>query len=353
MQLKRKTLYDELKHRLLRHIEQNRPKLLPGERDLIKEYGVSRNTVRRAVQELTNEGVLRPVQGLGTLVYPRAEIGEDSTILVLTGKKRAAFSDEAFGLLMDKLDEFGLNSIMVSLDHDNLAVSIPRLKRLLAKIKVDGVIFDFHVSYSKEIHELISESGRNCVCLRWRPKLYEENFVADDLEKGFHEVAKHLLDLGHRRIALLGMFDGHDIQRTEGVRAAFAEAKAEPCWNLHLEGGGTRHVGYMAADSLLASKTPFTATLCQNDEMALGVMERLTLAGLRVPEDVSITGYDNIADAACYPVALTSCGVDTMEMVNAAVTMLLKDKGCGDSPKVGVLVKPQLVIRDSTGRPRQ
>lgn len=347
--LERRTLYSELKKRLLKHIEQERPKLLPCERELIEKYGVSRNTVRRAIQELSAEGILKSVQGLGTLVNPPKEIIEDSTILTLVGKKLSPFSDEVFRALMERLDECRLNSIMVSLDHDNPEVSLPRLKRLLGRVPVDGVIFDLHISYSKQIHELISANGRRCVCLRWRPQLYEENFVADDLEKGTWEVAKHLIDLGHRRIALIGFYDGKDLCRTRGVERAFKEAGLEIDRSLLVSQDGVRRNGYQAADALLSAGKSFTAALCMNDQMALGVMERLAIAGLKVPEDVSVTGYDNIADSAFYPTPLTTCGVDVDEMVNSTIAMLLRKPAEG-SAKECVSIEPKFVLRNSTAR---
>ncbi len=76
-------LYIKLKNRLTDYIQKEKPRLLPCEKDLMKHYGVSRNTVRRVVFELTKDKILKPVQGLGTLVYPQPEISDNSIILVI------------------------------------------------------------------------------------------------------------------------------------------------------------------------------------------------------------------------------------------------------------------------------
>lgn len=69
-------LYEKLKDELRDYIGRERPRLLPGENELVTHYGVSRNTVRRALRDLTTEGLLRPVQGLGTLVNYDQPAGE-------------------------------------------------------------------------------------------------------------------------------------------------------------------------------------------------------------------------------------------------------------------------------------
>lgn len=98
--LVREPLYEKLKKRLLVTIETENLHMLPNERELMARFGVSRNTLRRAIFELTKENILRPVQGIGTIVYPVPEIVENSRILIVCDREMTIFQREVFNLLL-------------------------------------------------------------------------------------------------------------------------------------------------------------------------------------------------------------------------------------------------------------
>ena len=108
--------------------------------------------------------------------------------------------------------------------------------------------------------------------------------------------------------------------------------------------------GFKSAGHLLDSGRPFTAVIAQNDECALGVMQRLMLAGIRVPEDVSLTGYDNLRESAHYPVSLTTCAGDLKQLCGQVVDFI-RSPSPGASLKA--LMKPSLQVRASTAARRE
>ncbi|MEP7029254.1 MAG: LacI family DNA-binding transcriptional regulator [Candidatus Eisenbacteria bacterium] len=171
-------------------------------------------------------------------------------------------------------------------------------------------------------------------------------------QDGASQVVRHLVSLGHRRIATV-TGPRHNIdaqQRIVGYRAALAEAGIAHDPQLELEGDFTEPSGYRAVAQLLAIEPRPTAALFGNDYMAIGAMSALSEAGLRVPEDFAVAGFDDIAMARYLTPALTTVHVDLIEFGARAVRRLLevKDGAPGDVPRHEV-VGAQLVIRRSCG----
>lgn len=343
----REPLYEKLKKKLLSTIETENLHMLPNERELMARFGVSRNTLRRAIFELTKENILRPVQGIGTIVYPVPEIVENSRILIVCDREMSVFQQEVFNLLLFHLNNSRLNTIVLMLDKEN--VDVDRFDTLLKTC--DGVVIDQLCSYSPIILERIRKTGKKMVCLRWRPDFPGVPFVAENVNAGFHRLARHLIELGHTRIAYVGNI--LDQRRMIGLEKAFQESGLEllPELTFHLE-NGYREEGYQAADSLLKSGRRFTAVIAHNDACALGVEERLLIAGLRIPEEVSITGFDNLRESACYPVPLTTCCGDPERMIHEAIAYLFSTRNSG--MMLEKMFEPRLIVRQSTARvPRQ
>ena len=154
--LVREPLYEKLKKRLLVTIETENLHMLPNERELMARFGVSRNTLRRAIFELTKENILRPVQGIGTIVYPVPEIVENSRILIVCDREMSVFQQEVFNLLLFHLNNSRLNTIVLMLDKEN--VDVDRFDTLLKTC--DGVVIDQLCSYSPVILERIRKTGK-------------------------------------------------------------------------------------------------------------------------------------------------------------------------------------------------
>lgn len=151
-----------------------------------------------------------------------------------------------------------------------------------------------------------------------------------DHEEGGRLAARHLLAMGHRRIALIGgpAFATDNTARLRGFHAELAEAgvKLPPRWvqTGDFEAAG----GAQAAQALLAVREargarPFTAVFCANDAMALGAMGVFHRAGLRVPDDVSVLGYDDDAHAPHLCPALSTVRIDIGAAATAATQDLL------------------------------
>jgi DNA-binding LacI/PurR family transcriptional regulator len=180
-------------------------------------------------------------------------------------------------------------------------------------------------------------------------------FGTDNLAGG-RLVADHLAGLGHRRIAWIGgpstaPFDG---VRLRGLREAWVAAGLDPVDVVVLEGDGTMAGGQRAADALRAVRPPVTAVACYNDLSAIGLARAVTMAGLRIPEDLSVAGFDDIAAAAWVHPGLTTVRQETEAMGRLAVERLvglMTGDGARHVPDTPVRLPMTLRVRESTGRP--
>jgi DNA-binding LacI/PurR family transcriptional regulator len=167
---------------------------------------------------------------------------------------------------------------------------------------------------------------------------------------------KHLFDLGHERIAFM---KGSPLSSDSGDRwEAICEVAGElglvmrPELVMQLQSvDPTPNLGYPAAKELLARRECFTALFAYNDISAIGAMLACQEAGLRVPDDVSVVGFDDIQNAAYINPALTTVRQPLLKMGELAARTLL-DRIEGRSKHVSeITIRPELVVRKSTAPP--
>jgi DNA-binding LacI/PurR family transcriptional regulator len=171
----------------------------------------------------------------------------------------------------------------------------------------------------------------------------------------------HLHQLGHREIAFIKgqEFSSDTDARWEGIRLAMAarSLRIVPQLVARLEGDAPTHdPGYAATRRLLAAKKPFTALFAFNDVSAIGAIRAFREAGLRVPEDVSVVGFDDVQSAAYQNPALTTVRQPLHRMGTLAASQVLEQiRQAGSEPLPTVqqiVVSPELVVRESTRPPR-
>ncbi|NLF13129.1 MAG: LacI family transcriptional regulator [Anaerolineaceae bacterium] len=178
---------------------------------------------------------------------------------------------------------------------------------------------------------------------------YPHSVSIDNLS-GAREAMEHLLELGHRRIAYVSnpVSYNANLERLAGYRAVLAEAGLAPDDSLIVDGDGGVSRGAEAMQRLLALPEPPTAVFCFNDMTAVGVMYSLALAGLQVPADVSVVGFDDLELAAYFSPPLTTVRQPRRQMGERAMQTLLaliEEQGI---PQAEVL-QTELVVRRTTG----
>ena len=173
--------------------------------------------------------------------------------------------------------------------------------------------------------------------------------VTLDQEAGARLATRHLLELGHRTVwHVAGPEDWVDARgRIKGWRRTLQQAGVEiPS---PLTGDWSARSGYAAGRRLAANKD-VTAIFVANDQMALGVLRALTEAGRRVPDDVSVIGFDDVPEAPYFPPALTTVRQD-FEIVGTQAVTLLLHRVAGEPTAAKTILPAQLTIRASTAPP--
>ncbi len=164
-------------------------------------------------------------------------------------------------------------------------------------------------------------------------------------------LTEHLLALGHRRIALIkGPEDSPlTLERLAGYQEALTQAGIALDPGLLYEGDFTLAAGAAAAKALLTLPERPTALFCCSDEMAIGALQILRRSGLRVPEDISLAGFDDIAFAAYTEPPLTTIAQPAEAFGQRAVAMLLEVLNGGTPAAREVVLPFELKVRGSTG----
>jgi DNA-binding LacI/PurR family transcriptional regulator len=175
--------------------------------------------------------------------------------------------------------------------------------------------------------------------------------ITNDERAGARLVVSHLVGLGHRRIAHVDGGAGAGAgARREGYRQAMREHGLADEIRI-LPGDYTDAAGVRAAVRVLESNDLPTAVFAANDFVAAGLIDRLEEAGLRVPDDLSVVGYDNTFLAALHHMSLTTINQPRPDMGRRAIEVLVERMEDGRTSPVHERVAPSLVVRDSTAPP--
>ena len=168
---------------------------------------------------------------------------------------------------------------------------------------------------------------------------------------GARAVTRHLIELGHRRIAVItGPPDWHTRDdRVGGHLAALAEAGVLGDPDLMRHGEPAAKTGVWAGGELLDLRPRPSAVVCFNDKVAVGVLEAAAARGLRVPADLSVTGFDDIDVSRAATPRLTTVRQPLQEMGRTAVTMLLRQLDGHPHEALSMELETRLVVRESTG----
>ncbi len=166
-------------------------------------------------------------------------------------------------------------------------------------------------------------------------------------------VVEHLIALGHRRIGVIsGLADNpHSGERLLGYRQALTAAGIEPEPSLLAEGDFTMWSGQRAIEQFLSLKEAPTAVFCMSDQMAIGAIQHLNKAGLRVPADISVAGFDDIRFAEFWQPGITTIAQPAELIGKTSFDVLLKAINGEDMQSEQIILPTRLVERGSTAAP--
>lgn len=321
---------------------------LPSERQLADTYGVSYMTARRAIGELVDAGMLSREQGRGTFVRDRCPqtVASGRIGVLIPAKIRGGAGNHFFAQVVQGVAEEGRR-----LGYRQTIIA-ERAADLLASRGEDGVAGMVAIAQSAADLPDIDAARQQLpiVCVdSARGSAAVPNIVSDN-RSGTRQTTEHLLQLGHRRIGYIGGNLPGEVSeaRRDGFLDALSAAGIRHDPLLAIEGDFEVESGWLAAGRLLALADRPTALVCANDAMAFGAYRRCHELGLRIPQDVSLTGFDDLQAAGWMIPGLTTVAVSRLELGWTALQTLAAMLG-GATPQPHRTLPVTLVVRRSTG----
>lgn len=315
--------------------------------------GVSPSTVSRilngtaVVSPDKRAAVDQAIAELGFIPNPMARGlagGRTLSVGVVTQSIDSPFYGVALRGIEEELSKAGYSPLFVSghwnAEEEARCIDVLRSRRVDGLIVLTGRLSDDALRGLAKATPVVV-TGRKLTA----PGLFALDF--DNFE-GARLATHHLLALGHRRIAFITGDPVHPdaVERFSGYRAALLAAGVTFNPALVMPGKYHEDSGLMAVERLIDSAEPFTAIFAANDQMAFGAALALHRRGLRVPDDVSLVGFDDLAGAAHSVPPLSTIHQAAHELGRLAASSLLQLLA-GETP-TGVLPAPRLIVRSSS-----
>jgi LacI family transcriptional regulator len=332
-----------------------------GLKSLAEHLGLSVATVSRVISgapaaksipEVTQKRILAAAAAMNyrpNVLARSLRKQQSMTIGVMTPEVSEGYATLVLSGIEQRLYEANYVYFLVS--HHHQAEMIERCQQMLLERAVDGLIaIDTPLTHRSSV-PTVTVSGHH------EPEGVT-NIVLDH-HRAATLAVDHLYALGHRDIAFIKgqRFSSDTDARWDAIRHAMAAVglRIAPQLISRLEGDAPSHdPGYTATRRLLASGKPFTALFTFNDVSAIGAIRALREAGMRVPQDVSVVGFDDVQSAAYQNPALTTVRQPLHKMgVLAAAQVLEQIAATSVVPVQQIVVSPELVVRESTCARRQ
>ncbi|MCC6731163.1 MAG: LacI family DNA-binding transcriptional regulator [Chthonomonadales bacterium] len=306
--------------------------------------GETEEAVRRAIVQLG----YRPNEVARTLVRRRS----DTLAVVLDHLGESLMQNPYFSMLFD-----GFLFAAIERGYQVKTVALPgrdmdSIRRHTEDGSVDGAMLAAP-KVASPLLDWVECCSLPCVVAGMIPASARVSCADVDDEGAVHEAVRWLVSLGHRRIGLIGGPPDYwsARQREVGYRRALRDSGIDPPASWLGRGDFSTESGRRAVLPLMAVRPALTAVLCCNDWMALGALEALRRQGIRVPDDLSIVGFDDAEAAHVAHPPLTTIRQPVREIGARAADILIRqvEQGCGAPERVvfpGVLVR-----RESAARP--
>jgi len=322
--------------------------------DVARLAGVSPSTVSRAlskkvfVKKETRQRVLQAALELNyhpSMTAKSLREGKSYAIALLVPEISGLFYPELTSAIEQRVSKSGYLLFLCS-SHNSFE-NEKRTIELLANRGIDGICcvsvedeFEHLVQFQKTTGipvVMMNRSDRDCL-----------SYVTVDNVDGGHQATKYLLDRGHRRIA--GLFGDFSIrrywERSQGYRMALEEKGVQLPDFYRLTNITSSEEAYCHAKKILRSENPPTAFFASADILAVGIYHAASEVGLRIPEDISVVGFDNISLTEHMTPSLTSYCMPVEEIAEESISMLLHQIEFGVAP-ASILLKGKVVERNS------
>jgi len=335
--------------------------------DVARKAGVSASTVSRVISGsplISPETQARVRQAMEELDYiPNAiarSLARQSSLTLAFSISRSA--EQAFANPFFPEVIRGCAGVAQERGYNLLLTTAPDQKTerqncltLVRERRVDGIILSASHVHDRVVEDLVSRGVPVVVIGRPNSSWEQLYWVNNDNVESARQATRHLIALGHRQIAFISgppdLMVSRD--RATGFREAMKEAGLKTSPKQMAAGAFTEEGGAQALEALWQKGAKFTAVVCADDMMALGVMRSLEEKGLQVPGDVAVVGFNDSPLAAYVRPALTTIRIPIYELGRAATSMLI-DVINGRPPASNYQLLPtELIVRESCGAKAQ
>ena len=329
---------------------------------IAETLGISTATVSLALRDSplvavnTREKIKDQARALGYIYNRRAaslRTSRSGIIGVVVHDIMNPFYGEILKAIESELDR-SRHTFILSNHYDSVEKQRTFIETLL-QLGGDGVIMSPAIGTPPEDFELAEENGMPAILVARQIEALDLPTYRGDDSYGISLATNHLISLGHRSIAMIGGTDqtstGRD--RYQGYVNALRKANIEVDPGLRIPGPRTKQGGFEAAVHFLSLPQKPTAAVCWNDLVAIGLMNGIARAGMVTGVDISVSGYDDLEEAAIATPALTTVWNGQREVGRRAARALLDRLGGIEVHGGQELIRPELHVRQSTGKPKE
>lgn len=275
-----------------------------------------------------------------------------SIAMLITHTMNPVFPELSGGVDL-ALKEKGYSLSIIS-TYDKYDLETKEIERAIAR-GIDGIIASAPLIDNEDLPKL-ADSGFPVVCALRRIYTSDSiDYVIVDSVKGAYLATEHLIRLGHIRIGIIGApaSTSSGVEKLNGVRMAFKDYDLSLPEELIHEGDYLKKSAYLATQKLLrmsANSRP-TAIFAFNDAMAIGAFEAIWEAGLNIPEDIALVGFNNTEISSLSVISLTTVAHEIQKMGRLAAERLIAkiEKKNGHTKPYQILLEPKLKVRKTCG----
>ncbi len=356
------TLSQQAKNVILEKIEKSEYRIgekIPSEESLASEFGVSRMTVRQAIIELVNEGILCRIQGRGTFVAEKTsqdklhKNSDTSLIAIIVPNLKNSFYFQIVSGIENVLRRNSFEIVLCSVNEDAFEER-KRLNRVFeiggkGVILVAGVHSQLNVDIIRELNEKIP-----LIIVDVAVSEVNANIIISDDRKGGFLITRHLIEIGHKNILHLSGPNG-DSSAKERLQGYIDALKA---YNIEFNAEFVKYTNWHTDDGYYETKKFFlnnpmkvSAIFACNDDVAIGAYKALRELKISVPDEIALAGYGNLNTGIHMEVPLTTVDQAAEEMGKTAARMILEklNEPVKTTSNREVRIPVKLVIRQSCG----
>ena len=332
----------------------------PTIKDVASEAGVSRQTVSRVINDKpgvspdTRARVQAVVDELGYQPHAVARSLVTGRTLTL-GCISPNLVDYTFACIIEGAQaEAKQQGYLTLIGSAPTVDDVDQLLEEMLRRQVDGLlVLNPHMDGRHRFFPPLAEKGMAVTYLKNTLKGDKISSVSCDNRQGGYQATRHLIDLGHQVVATIIGPDNEECthDRLFGYHRALSEASVTSDPGLVVSGDWSATSGFRAAERLLTTQPPPSAIFAQNDRMAVGAIRALREAGLNVPEDVSVIGFDDIPLASYFDPPLTTVRQPMQECGRRAARLLIETVLNPDRAPEQILTESRLIERRSCAAP--